>query len=110
MEQLLGPILPDDGTLQPLWLSAQVDNDPVHRSKASDTFLTENAIARVPCPGNTPDLASSDFWFIVHMKGALAGQQFTGPADRPDGIQAFLDESQMSELECVFHRRFERAR
>jgi hypothetical protein len=44
------------------------------------------------------------------VKGALAGQQFTEPFAIFDGIQAFLDEIQRSELEHVFHHWIERVR
>jgi hypothetical protein len=37
------------------------------------------------------------------MKAALAGQQFPGPEDLLTGIQEFLSEIQMSELEFLFH-------
>jgi hypothetical protein len=37
------------------------------------------------------------------MKGALARQEFIGPSHFLDGISAFLDESQKSGLEHVFH-------
>jgi hypothetical protein len=44
------------------------------------------------------------------MKGAVAGQQFTGPSDVLDGIQALLDEIQRSELEHIFDHWIERVR
>jgi ABC-type iron transport system FetAB ATPase subunit len=47
---------------------------------------------------------------LGHTKGALAGQQFIGQANLPDGIQAFLDEIQKSEVERVFHHWIERVR
>jgi hypothetical protein len=52
----------------------------------------------------------SDFWLFDHMKGALAGQQFTPPVNLLDGIQAFLNEIQKSELGYVFHYDIERVR
>jgi hypothetical protein len=42
------------------------------------------------------------------MKAALAGQQFPGTEDLLTGIQEFLSEIQMSELELVFHHLIER--
>jgi hypothetical protein len=42
------------------------------------------------------------------MKASLAGQQLPGPEDLLAGIQEFLSEIQMSELEMVFHHCIER--
>jgi ABC-type iron transport system FetAB ATPase subunit len=44
------------------------------------------------------------------MNGSLAGRQFTGPSDLVNGIQAFLDEIQRSELEQVLRHWIERVR
>jgi hypothetical protein len=53
-------------------LSLQLDNCGVHHSKASENFVAENSIIRVPHPSYSPDLAPSDFWPFGHMRAALA--------------------------------------
>jgi hypothetical protein len=45
----------------------------------------------------------SDFWLFGHTKAGLAGQPFTEPEGLFEGIMAFLEEVQVSELKLVFH-------
>jgi hypothetical protein len=103
MEPLLSAIFPNGRKPQAHWRSAKLGHCAVHRSKASENFFAENHIVRVPYLVCNHDLAPSDFWLFGHMKGALAGHQFTGPADLLDGIQAALDEIQKSKLEQIFY-------
>jgi hypothetical protein len=58
---------------------------------------------REPHLPHSPDLAPSHFWLFEHIKTAPAGQQFLGPDGLLTGIQQFLSEIQMFELELVFH-------
>jgi histone-lysine N-methyltransferase SETMAR len=56
----------------------------------------------VPHPPHSPYLAPSDFWVFGDLKNSLVDQTFEGPDDLLEGIVAFLDEIQASELQIVF--------
>jgi hypothetical protein len=86
MEQLLSAKFPDGRKPQSRRLSVHLNNCRVRCSKTSETFLTEKDIAQRPRPVCGYDLAPSDFLLFRHMKGALAGQHFTGAVDLPDGV------------------------
>jgi hypothetical protein len=45
-----------------------------------------------------------------HMKAGLAGQSFAEPEGLFEGIMAFMEEIQVSELKLVFHHWVERIR
>jgi hypothetical protein len=74
----------------------------------SEKFFVENQIVHVPHPPYSPDLAPSDFWLFSHMKPDLDGQSFAEPEGLFEGIMAFLEEVQVSELKLVFHHWVER--
>jgi hypothetical protein len=99
VEPLLRGIFPDGRKPHSRRLNEHLDNGRVQHSKASDAIFAENDIVRVPYSAYSSDLAPSDFWLFGHINDALAARKFTGPVDLLDGIQAFLDEIQKSELE-----------
>jgi hypothetical protein len=60
-------------------LQLHLDNCRIHFSKATEQFITENHIGRVPHPLYNPNLAPSDFWLFGHVKTSLTGQTFDEP-------------------------------
>jgi histone-lysine N-methyltransferase SETMAR len=89
-------------------LSLHLDKCRIYRQKASEDFLVENSIIRVPHLPYSADLAPSDFWLFRDMKAALVGQKFPEPEDLLIGVQEFLSEIQRSELELAFRHWIER--
>jgi transposase len=69
-----------------------LDNYRVHFSKATEQFITENRIGRVPHPPYSPDLTPSNFWLFGHVKTSLVGQIFDEPERRLEAITEFLNE------------------
>jgi hypothetical protein len=67
-------------------------------------------MVHVPHPPYSPDQAPSDFWLFGYMKVGLAGQSFAEAEGLFEGILAFLEEIQVSELKLVFHHWVERIR
>jgi hypothetical protein len=60
-------------------LQLHLDSCRVHFSKATEQFITENQIGRVPHPRYSPDCAPSDFWLFDHVRTSLVGQTFDEP-------------------------------
>jgi histone-lysine N-methyltransferase SETMAR len=89
-------------------LQLHLDNCRVHFSKATEQFMTENHIRRVPHPPYSPDFAPSDFWLFGHLKTSLAGQTFDDPEQPLEGIAKFLNEIQPREVVAVFNHWLER--
>jgi transposase len=79
-------------------LQLHLDNCRVHFSKATEQFITENHIERVPHPSYSLDLAPSDFWIFDHMKTSLIGQTFDEPEQLLEAITEFLNEIQPPEV------------
>jgi histone-lysine N-methyltransferase SETMAR len=75
-------------------LQLHLDNCRVHFSKASEQFITENHIGRIPHPPYSPDLAPSDFWLFGHVKTSLVGQTFGEPEQLLGATTDFLYEIQ----------------
>jgi hypothetical protein len=69
----------------------------------SEKLFVDNQIVHVPHPPYSPDLALSDFWIFGHIETDLVGQSFAEPEGLFEGIMAFLEEVQVSELKLVFH-------
>jgi hypothetical protein len=76
----------------------------------SEKVFVENQIIHVLLPPYSPDLAPSDFWLFDHMKAGLAGQSLAEPEGLFEGIMAFLEEVQVSELKLVCRHWVERIR
>jgi histone-lysine N-methyltransferase SETMAR len=91
-------------------LQLHLDNCRVHFSKATEQFITENHIGRVPHPPYSPDLAPSDFWLFGHVKTSLVGQIFDEPEQLLEAITEFLNEIQPPEVVAVFNHWVERVR
>jgi hypothetical protein len=108
LEPLLLAMCPGGRKPHSCRLIPYLDTCCVHRSKASNTFHAEKDIVWASRPPYSLDLARSDLWLFDRMKAALAGQRAVGPTDLLNGIQAFLDEIQRSELEHVFHHWIQR--
>jgi serine/threonine protein kinase len=72
-------------------LSGHFDNYRVPASKVPDAFCVENDTVRESHPRYSSEIAHSDFWHFHHITGALEREQFTGPADVLDSIQASLE-------------------
>jgi transposase len=87
-----------------------LDNCRLHFSKATEQFITENHIGRVPHPPYRLDLAPSDFWLFGHVKTSLVGQTFDEPEQLLEIITKFLNEIQPPEVIAVFSHWVERAR
>jgi histone-lysine N-methyltransferase SETMAR len=83
-------------------LQLHLDNCRVHFSKATEQFITENHIGRVPHPPYSPDLAPSDFWIFGHVKTSLVGQTFDEPKQLLEAITEFLNEIQPPKAVAVF--------
>jgi transposase len=83
-------------------LQRHLDNYRVHFSKATEQFITENHIVRVPRPSYSPDLALSDFWIFGHVKTSLVSQTFNELEQLLDAITEFLNEIQPREVVAVF--------
>jgi histone-lysine N-methyltransferase SETMAR len=79
-----------------------LDNWRVHFSKATDQFITESHIGRVPHPPYSPDLGPSDFWLFDHVKTSLVGQTFDKPEQLFEALTEFLNEIQLLEVVAVF--------
>jgi histone-lysine N-methyltransferase SETMAR len=84
-------------------LQLHLDNCRVHFSKATEHFITENHIGRVPHPPYSPDLAPSDFWLLGHTKTSLVGQTFDEPEHLLEAIGKLLNEIQLPEVLLVFN-------
>jgi hypothetical protein len=108
MEPLLSAIFPDGRKPNFRRLSVRLDNCSVHWSKASESLFTDNSIVRGFHLAYSPVLTPPGVCLFDQMRGALAGQQSAGPAGLLDGIRAFLDEIQRSEVKHIFHRWIER--
>jgi transposase len=91
-------------------LQLHLDNCRVHFSKASEQFMTENHIGRVPHPPYSPDRALLDFWLFGHVKISLAGQTFDEPEQLLEAIIEFLNEIQPPEVVTVFSQWVQRVR
>jgi hypothetical protein len=74
IEPLLHEILPDGRKPCDGPLNLHFENFSIHGSKASDAFLTENDIVRLPHPADSPGLAVSDFGLYGHIERAPAEQ------------------------------------
>jgi hypothetical protein len=83
-------------------LQLQLDNCRVHFSKATEQFITEDYIGRVPRPAYSPDLAPLDFWLFCHVKTSLVGQTFDEPEQLLKAITKFLNEIQLPKVVAVF--------
>jgi hypothetical protein len=68
----------------------------------SEKVFVKNQIVHVLHPLYSPDMAPSHFLLFDHMKPGLAGQSFAEPGGFFEGIMAFLEEVQVSELKLVF--------
>jgi hypothetical protein len=77
-------------------------------SKATERFITENHIGRVPHPPYSPNLAPSDFWLFAHVNTSLVDQTFDGPEQLLEAITGFLNEIQPPEVVVVFSHCVER--
>jgi hypothetical protein len=75
-----------------------------------EKFFVENQIIHVPHPPYSPDLAPSYFWLFGHVKAGLVRQSLAEPEGLFEGIMAFLEEVQVSELKLVFHHWVQRIR
>jgi transposase len=71
-----------------------LDNCRVHFSKATQQFITENHLGRVPHPPYSHDLTPSDFWLFGHVKISLVSQTFDEPEQPLEAITEFLNEIQ----------------
>jgi hypothetical protein len=91
-------------------LQLHLDNNQVHFSKASEQFVTENHIGRVPHLLYSPDLAPSDFWLFVHVKTSLVGQTFDEPKQLLEATTEFVNEIQPPEVVAVFSHWVNRVR
>jgi histone-lysine N-methyltransferase SETMAR len=89
-------------------LQLHLDNCRVHFSKATEQFITENHIGRVPYPPYSPGLARSDFWFFGHVKASLVGQTFDEPEQLREAITEFLNRIQPAEMVAFFSHWVER--
>jgi histone-lysine N-methyltransferase SETMAR len=83
-------------------LQFHLDNYRVHFSKASEQFITEGYIGRVPHPPYSPHLAPSDFWLFGHVKTSLIGQAFDEPEQLLEALTEFLSDIQPPEVIAVF--------
>jgi hypothetical protein len=91
-------------------LQFHLHNYRVHFSKATEQFITENHIGRVPHPPYNLDLALSDFWLFCHVKTSLVDQTFDEPEQLLEGITEFLNEIQPPEVVAIFSHWVERVR
>jgi transposase len=87
-----------------------LDTCQVHFSKASEHFITENHIGRMPHPPYSPDLTPSDFWLFGHVKTSLVGQTFDESEQLLEAIAEFLNEIRPPEVIVVFSHWVERVR
>jgi transposase len=87
-----------------------LDNYRVHFSRATEQFITENHIGRVPHPLYSPDFAPSDFWLFGHVKTSLVGQTFDEPEQLLEAITEFLNEIQPPEVASVLSHWAKRVR
>jgi histone-lysine N-methyltransferase SETMAR len=76
LARMVAKILPRGRIPHTRRLQLHLDNCRVHFSKATEQFITENHIGRVPHPPYSPDLAPSDFWLFGDTKTSLVGQTF----------------------------------
>jgi transposase len=72
-----------------------LDNCQIHFLKATEQFITENHIERVPDPSYSPNLAPSDFWPFSHVKASLVRQTCDEPVQLLEAITEFLNEIQL---------------
>jgi hypothetical protein len=91
-------------------LQLHLDNYQVHFSKATEQFITENHIGRVPHPPYSLGLAPSDFWLFGHVKTSLVGQAFDEQEQLLKAITEFLNEIQPPEVVAGFSHWVERVR
>ena len=47
----------------------QIESAPVHNSTFVTDYLTKMGIKTVPHPSYSPDIAPSDFWYFLSMRG-----------------------------------------
>jgi hypothetical protein len=73
-------------------LQFHLANCPVHFPKATEQFITENHIGRVPHPPYSPDFAPWDFWLFGHVNTPLVGRTFDEPEQLLEAITEFLNE------------------
>jgi hypothetical protein len=114
MSHILAPLVanvfPGGRILHTRRLQLHLDNYRVQFSNATEHFITENHIDRVPHPPCGPDLAPSDFWLFGHVKTLLVGQTFDEPERLLEAITGFLNETQLPEVVVVFSHWVERVR
>jgi hypothetical protein len=87
-----------------------LENRRVHFSKATEQFIPESHIGRVPHPPYSLDLAPSDFWLFGHVKTSLVSQTFDKPEQLLKAITKFLNEIQPPEVVAVFSHWVQRVR
>jgi transposase len=85
-----------------------LDNCRIHFPKATEQFIIENHIARVPHPPYSADLAPLDFWPFRHVKNSLVGRTFDEPEQLLEPITKFLTEIQPAEVLAVLSHWVER--
>jgi hypothetical protein len=85
-------------------------NCRVHFSKATEEFITENHIGRVPHSPYNPDLAPSDSWLFGHVKTLFVTQTFDESEQLLEDITEFLNAVQQPEVAAVFSHLVERMR
>jgi transposase len=87
-----------------------MDNCGVQFSKATEQFISENHIRRVPHPPYSPDLVPSAFCLFGHVRTSLVGQTFDDPEQLLEAITEFVNEIQPPEVVVVVSHRIERVR
>jgi hypothetical protein len=83
-------------------LIVHVDNCSVHTSAATEQFMSDHRMIRMPQPPSSPDLAPSDFYLFGTVKNRLGQIQASDANDFFEQLEEILNSISVEELERVF--------
>lgn len=79
-----------------------MDNSPIHKSAACQSFLSEKGFSVPPHPPYSPDLAPSDFFLFGALKIHPGGLKFDSPDDILSWIEEKFNGFSIDTLKAVF--------
>jgi hypothetical protein len=83
-------------------LTIHIDNCSVHTSAATEQFMSDHRMIRMPQPPYSPDLAPSDFDLFGTVKSRLEQIQASDADDFFEQLEEILSSISVEELERVF--------
>jgi hypothetical protein len=92
MTPLIENVFPQERIPHARQLHIHLDDCRAYFSKATEQFITQKQILRVPHTQHSREIALSNYWLFGHVNNSLAGRTFDEPEQVLEAITEFLDE------------------